>query len=161
MSLPLRVLKRYTSLEETDFEIFFKAEFHRAGRPDLDLSIFDIAAACVVQTHAECVVSWLDPPLKNRGGLAVDGCSGTHTPRRTPAETEFAYTKGNHLELGFLHEEELRAFARHAFDSRAARDRCASREEVRTYGRAQLAAGDREWEEAIARKPKWAKELER
>lgn len=62
--LRVRVLKRHTSLEATDWEEFYRTELLRKdGKPDLDLSVFDVEMPHLVQTHAEYVVNLLRPPL--------------------------------------------------------------------------------------------------
>jgi len=161
MSLRLRILKRHSSVEEaSEFEAFFQVEFRRRdGSPDLDLSIFDVDASCLVRTHAECAVSWLQSPPKHRGGLSVEKCTATCTSRATPGDTDFVYTRSHHVELGFLHEEELREFAQQVLAQGLSGDRPATAAQVREYGRGRLDENDQEWLSATERKSKWAKEL--
>lgn len=160
MSLRLRILRRLTSVEDaSDFESFFATEFHRNAVPETDLSVFDIDAPTLVQTHAECAASWLDSPPRHRGGVAVDACEGAFTARHTPGKTDFEYTKRRHVDLNFLDVAELRAFAQLVLNLGRDGDRPASAVEVRTYGRKRLDASDPEWQSVTARKKKWAKEL--
>jgi hypothetical protein len=64
--LRLRVLKRHSSLETESLDDFIDTELcNKQGEPDLNLSVFDIAPACLIQTHAEFVVSFLGPQPKN------------------------------------------------------------------------------------------------
>src|SRR5690606_13865397 len=112
-TLRLRVLKRRTSLEVEDFDTFFDAEMRKkGGEADLSLSVFDVEAEQLVRTHAEFVVSLLQPdPKKKRGGLSLDGCTGDFDPKPSPAEAiPFAYARNRHLELRFMHDDEVRAF---------------------------------------------------
>lgn len=160
--LRLRVLKRYTSLEEGSFDAFFDAELReKSGGADLNLSVFDVEAGELLRTHAEFVVSLLQPdPKKNRGGLSLDGCDGDFDATPSPAEAmAFSYARERHVELRFLRESELRAFAEQIFEQRAPRRRCADFAQIVTYGRGRLSAGDEEWRSACDARPKWKKVL--
>jgi hypothetical protein len=113
MSLRLRVLKRHTSLE-VPFDEFFIAEMRdRDGKPDLNLSVFDIELDCLVRTHAEYVVTFLDPaPKKKRGGLSLNDCQADFDETPDPAGSIiFEYARVRHVELRFLRESELRVLA--------------------------------------------------
>lgn len=157
----LRVLKRRTSLEES-FDDFFDCELrNKGGGADLNLSVFDVDAAELVRTHAEFVVSLLRPdPKKMRGGLCLIGCDGDCDATPSPADgIAFSYARDNHLELRFLRENELRAFAEQLFARRSVRERSAQFQDVVVYGQQQLATGDKEWRAACEAKPSWKKVL--
>lgn len=158
----LRVLKRRTSLEAS-FEEFFKAEFSdKHGRPDVNLSVFDIQVDGLVRTHAEYVVSLLNPPLKTRGGLSLNGCEGDcdATPSTTDAFL-FEHTNTRHVEMRFLRESEVRVLAEQLYRERIERERSSSAREVVDYGCGRLRAEDEEWVRACEAKPRWKRELAR
>lgn len=161
-TLRLRVLKRHTSME-VSFEEFFKAEmFDRDGRPDVNLSVFDIQVEGIVRTHAEYVVSVLTPPCKKRGGLSLDACEGDFDATPSPAKLMlFDHAKTRHVELRFLRESEVRELAEQLHRELAARERSASAREVAEYARGRLSAGDQEWARACEVKPKWRHAFER
>ena len=159
-SLRLRVLKRHTSLE-VPFEEFFKAElYNRNGQPDVNLSVFDIEIDSLVRTHAEYVVSFLDPSSKKRGGLSLNACNGDFDPTPSPADRVlFTYSRTRHIELRFLRESELRAWAEQLHREVSDRQQSASAREVIEYGRERLGAEDEEWVQACEAKPKWKREF--
>jgi hypothetical protein len=161
MTLRLRVLKRHTSLE-VSLEEFMKIELvAKQGGFDLNLSVFDIDAESVVHTHAEFVVSFLDPePKKTRGGLSLSACDAAFDAIPCPAtEMLFEYAKSCHLELRFLREADLRVLATQIYNERAVRQLAVSGAAVIGYGRNRLAAGDEEWTLACEVRPRWKKEL--
>jgi hypothetical protein len=159
MSLRLRVLKRHTSLE-VPFDEFFMAEMRdHDGKPDLNLSVFDIDVDCLVRTHAEYVVTFLQPaPNKKRGGLSLNDCHADFDETQDPAGSIiFEYARDRHVELRFLRESELRVLAEKIHTEHVERERSAAHGDVVAYGQSKLDEADEEWIRACATRPKWKK----
>jgi hypothetical protein len=154
----LRILKRYTSLEAESAEVFYRTEFmdRETGRPDLELSVFDVQVDRVVQAHAEFAGTYRSPESQNRGGVNLDGCSNCSVVE-TEGDTAFEYTRKSHRELRFLRASELEETARAAFRELTLRTHSVLMEELRKYISSRLQVFDEEWVLLCTSKPKWKK----
>ncbi|MBN2797736.1 MAG: hypothetical protein JXX28_01195 [Deltaproteobacteria bacterium] len=148
-----RVLKRRTSLEQQDAEVFLETEFRtREGRFDLALSVYQIDRGEELQAACEHVLSFISP----KRGVALLNAQGVAGPslRISPGSTLFRFTRTQHRELVFEDEDAPRTFTQTLVPMLQQRGTRFSGGDLLKYAHARLDARDTEREEAMAEAPR-------
>ncbi|MFZ5443898.1 MAG: hypothetical protein ACOZQL_28090 [Myxococcota bacterium] len=157
MTLTLRIGTNRAIWEDGDVDELLRMAFSKkSGEPDLELSVYQTEQARLTQVRAEHLVSLTNPAIA-AATLDLD-LSGLAPGRRTPGQTLFHYANDAHEELLFEDREALRraiAVVRDEGPRRIPRDRHHIMDFIAER------AGDEEWTQALAQRPRWREELER
>lgn len=139
----LRALRRKTSLEVTSVDQLLQLEFVRDGRPDLEVSVYEVEDGEITQATAEHAASFLANP-GTRTGLVVDQPDSADLIA-DKGKTEFRFTQDRHRSIVFFDEDELRAMLAGVFPAAAKRSRTCTRSDLGKYVADCLVVLDPEW----------------
>ena len=126
-----------------------RAEFtYRDGEPQFEVSVYDVAAAEIVQTYAEHAAAI---PLNLSYSLGID-CAGHEFRTRTnDGQPCFVHIKTRHREILVLDISGLQRLVAHLRDA-VLRGQChdVPKSDVSTYARGRVAMADPEWAVILA-----------
>lgn len=156
----LRIARRSASFEEVDSQTILETEFSHEGRPDLRLSVYEVADehAEIVRTYVQHTASapTLGLPFRRRHHLNVSSLA----PRPAVAAEEagpFRQLRESHREIHFADAAELRCFVGKLKDQFAQRGRLVTKQDGERYVRQQLLDGNPEWESIKGKSADWAR----
>jgi hypothetical protein len=120
------------------------AEFVRDNEVDLDISVYAVAGAEVVQVRSEHCASFSNRPREPQPAVQMDGLH-SEPPQDELGETRFKFANARHRVLRFLDSDELRQAVSVFLSEMNQRLVTVSPEEIRLYVRRRLEARDTEW----------------
>jgi hypothetical protein len=155
-----RGTRRSASFEESDLHLILETEFSYEGRPDLRLSVYEVAdeQAEIVRTYVQHTASvpTLGAPFRRRHHLNVSGLE-PRTAVAAEVAGPFRQLRGSHREIHFADAAELRRFVGKLKDQFAQRGRLVTKQDGERYVRQQLLDGNPEWESIRGNSADWAK----
>ena len=152
----LRVANRLTAVE-VDADQFYRTEFCRGGRPDLELSVYDVEdnqeSLCRIIAEHHAIAPDQERPRTKRH-FHVSGLE-PRAPQPNPLPGPFTFLRDAHGEIRFEDEGELRALAMGVHGELAERGRTIERPAVREFLTGVLRVGNPEWRAFLESTPTW------
>ena len=157
----LRVARRKASVE-VDADQFYKTEFYRRGRPDLNLSVYNVEddqkSLCRIIAEYHAIAPDQERP-KTKRHFDISGLE-PRTAEPTPFPCRFHFLKDAHHEVQFETEGELRDLAVGVHGELAERGRTIDQAAVWEFLAEVIKAGDPEWQAFLESAPRWRRLVE-
>lgn len=157
-----RVAHRLTAAE-VDADQFYRTEFHRGGRPELELSVYEVEdhhpSLCQIVAEHHAIAPDRGRPKKIMRHFHVSGLE-RRPPQPIPNPGPFSFLRDAHREIRFDNEDELRDLALGVYGELADRGRTIRRTQVRDFLVGLAEKGDPEWRAFLDSTPEWREWLE-